>query len=138
MIALPDPTPLDPRERHALACLVDASGLLIAEGEARARAVRLVLTDAESDAPGPEALLSAREPVAMGRSDGEVRLPRTWLALAADVLTLRNDGASAPRDKHDRPVSAANRLVQAGAERWPVVSLLARALRDATFGKSVV
>ena len=136
MIALPDPTPLEPRERHALACLVDASGLLIAEGGARARAVRLVLTDAESGDQGPESVLSAHEPIALGRSDGEVRLTRTWLALTADVLTMRSDGASAPRDKHDRPVSAANRLVQAGAERWPVLSLLARALRDATFDAS--
>lgn len=133
MIALPDPTPLDPRERHALACLVDASGLLIAEGAASARAVRLVLTDAAAETPAPETVVCAREPVVLGRSEGEVRLPRAWLSLAADVLTMRSDGAGAPRDKHDRPVSAANRLVQAGAERWPVFSLLARSLRDATF-----
>lgn len=136
MIALPDPTTLDPRERHTLACLVDASGLLIAEGEACAQAVRLRLTprgpnDLDPDAD-PDAVLRAQAPVAMPHRDGEVDLPREWLALASDVLTMRSDGASAPRDKHDRPTSASNRLVSAGVERWPVVSLLAHALRNAT------
>lgn len=129
MIALPDPTSLEPRERHALACLVDAAGVPIAEGEAASLAVRLEIV---AGGPATDALLDARTPLALEHVDGTVRLPGTWLALAADVLTMRSDGADAPRDKHGRPVSAANRLVQAGAERWPVLSSLACALRAAT------
>ena len=132
MIALPDPMPVDPRERHTLACLVDASGLLIAEGAARARAVRLRLTAELPGGTDPSAILRARAPLELSQRDGEVDLPHAWLSRAADVLTLRSDGADAPRDQHGRPLSASNGLVSAGAERWPVVSLLARALRDAT------
>ena len=132
MIALPDPSSLEPRERHALACLVDAAGLPVAEGAAAGEAVRLVIDPSGRDDAPADALLDARVPPELRHSDGAVRLPHAWLALAADVLTMRSDGADAPRDKHQRPVSAANRLVQAGAERWPVLSLLACGLRDAT------
>jgi len=131
MIALPDPTPLDPRERHTLACLVDASGLLIAEGGARERAVRLRLTTAVPEGTGADDLLRTQAPITLAHRDGEVDLPLAWLALAADVLTMGGDGADAPRDRHGRPVSASNRLVRAGAERWPVLSRLACAMREA-------
>lgn len=124
--------PVDPRERHTLACLADASGLLIAEGAARARAVRLRLTSELPAGADDSALLRARTPLALAYRDGEVDLPQAWLRAAADVLTMRDDGAGAPRDKHGRPLSTSNRLVSAGAERWPVVSLLGRALREAT------
>ena len=132
MIALPDPAPLDPRVRHTLACLVDASGLLIAEGEARAQAVRLCLRPRGPGDGDADAIVRAHAPIALPHRDGEVDLPHAWLSVAADVLTLRSDGAAAPRDKHGRPTSASNRLVSADAERWPVVSLLARAIREAT------
>ncbi len=132
MIALPDSTPLEARERHTLACLVDASGLLIAEGAARAQAVRLVLTPGELSGAAAEALLRAQAPVQLLCRDGELHLPRTVLTLAADILTRRHDGASAPRDIHGRPVSTANTLVRAEVERWPVLSLLARGIHDAT------
>lgn len=124
--------PVDPRERHTLACLVDASGLLIAEGAARTRAVRLRLVAELPAGTDAGTLVRARAPLALAHRDGEVDLPQAWLTAAADVLTMRDDGAHAPRDRHGRPLSAANRLVSAGAERWPVVSFLARALRDAT------
>lgn len=128
MLALPDTTRLTPRDRHALACLVDASGVLPAEGEATARAVRLVL----DDAPASEhELLRAKGQVKLPWSVGEVRLPLAWLRIVADLVTAASDDG-APTDAHGRPVSGANRLVKAGVERWPVVSLLASGLRQAT------
>lgn len=127
MIALPDVTRLDPRSRHALACLVDASGLLLAEGEAVAGAVRLVLDESGGS---EHDLLRATGPVKVPGAEGEVRLPVAWIRLVADLVTASGD-AAAEKDRHGRPVSASNRLVQDGAERWPVVSLLARGLREA-------
>lgn len=128
MIALPDTTRLDPLERHALACLVDAAAVLPADGAAAAHAVRLVLdpaAPAEADLP-----LRAQGNLLLPYVDGEVRFPVAWLRLVGELLSMRSDGAEAPRDRHGRPVSAANRLVQAGTERTPVVSELAQALRN--------
>lgn len=129
MIALPDTTRLDPLERFALACLVDAAALLPAEGAAAAQAVRLVLDDAPP--PDPQAPLRATDRTPVPFADGEVRLPIAWLRLIGEVLSMASDGADAAKDRHGRPVSAANRLVQAGTERQPVLSNLAVALRNA-------
>lgn len=130
MIALPDTTRLDPLERFALACLVDAAALLPAEGAAAVQAVRLVLDPAVPADPDAPLRASASTIVPFG--DGEVRLPLAWLRLVGGLLSMESDGASAPTDRHGRPVSAANRLVQAGSERLPVISALALALRRAS------
>ncbi len=129
MIALPDTTRLDPLERFALACLVDAAALLPAEGEAAAQAVRLVLVDeipADHEAP-----LRATIHTPIPFADGEVRLPVWWLRLVGEMLSMASDGADAEKDRHGRPVSTANRLVRAGYERHPVLSAFAFALKNA-------
>lgn len=128
MIAIPDTTRLAPRERHALMCLVDASGLLPATGDATALAVRLVIDDVA--APDND-VLRAKGQVKVPGGDGEVRLPLSWLRLVAELVTADSD-RTAPLDQHGRPVSTSNRLVKSGVERWPVVSLLASGLRQAT------
>lgn len=111
-----------------MACLVDASGLLPAEGEAAARSVRLVLDDTSAS---DNDVLRAKEQVKVPGAEGEVRLPVSWIRLVADLITASGD-AAAEKDRHGRPVSASNRLVKAGVERWPVVSMLASGLRQAT------
>ncbi len=127
MLALPDTSRLAPRERHALGVLVDLAAVLPATGDAAGKAVRLVI----SETPAPEeGVLKAESPVPVPSTDGEVRLPLSWLRLAGALLACETD-YTAERDKHGRPVSRAHRLVQAENERQPVVSLLARGLRNA-------
>jgi hypothetical protein len=128
MIALPDTTRLEPLERHALAYLVDAAAVLPADGAAAAQAVRLVLDHAVPDEP--DLPLRARADLLLPHGDGQVRLPVAWLRMVGDLLSMQSDGATAPKDRHGRPLSSANRLVQAGSERDPVVSALAAALRN--------
>lgn len=123
---------LPPRERHALEHLADGSTLLrVAPGasaEVRARAAaRLEVVDGNV---APLARLAADPKSAFGAGSGVVRVPAALLRLVADLLTQASD-ATAPRDRHGRPVSEANAMVEAGVARVAVVSRLARALDDA-------
>ena len=133
MLSLPDTTRLAPLERFALACLVDASNTLPAEGDAAALAVRLVIDESPMSPAEVEAPLRARGVCAVPFTDGEVRLPVAWLRLVGELLASASDGAGAPKDRHGRPLSASNRLVIAEAERSPVFSQLAEGLRQAVW-----
>lgn len=131
MIDLGDLGRLSARERFALERLADASCVLRAEQGARGAAVRLAVDD-EGRLPALASLAADAKAVFVAE-DGVVRLPRTLLGVVADLLSQRADLA-APVDRHDRPLSDANILVRAGAERTPVVSQLAAALARAVRG----
>ncbi len=120
---------LPPLERHALEHLVDASALLRVGASAADGGSVVRLQVVASSAPALAALAS--DPTAAFESGpGVVRVPDALLRLVGDVLSQASD-ATAPRDRHGRPVSEANPLVAAGVARVAVVSRLARALVDA-------
>lgn len=140
MIDVSDAQRLSARERFALDHLVDGSAILrVADGASRgatheatqgavASAVRLEVADA---AEAPTLTQLARHPKkAFAASNGIVRVPRALLATVGDLLVRQSD-LVAPRDRHDRPRSDANELVQAAVERRPVVSALAMELGHA-------
>ena len=105
MIALPDPTSLEPRARHALACLVDAAGLPVAEGAAAGEAVRLVIDPGGRDDAPTDALLDLRVPPELRHSDGAVRLPHAWLAWRRPVPLFLPPPVSLFTVAHARPAA---------------------------------
>lgn len=115
-----------PAERFALDVLVDLS-TLVRTGDERA-SVRLEVVDDAS--AGTLASLRSRD-WTISNTDGVVRLDRALLAFVAEVAGAEAEQRSTGSDRYGRVPSAESPLVQAGAEREPVVSLAARALRDA-------
>lgn len=127
MIDLGSTSRLSARERYALDCLVDGSTLLrTADGRGGA-AVRVEPVDG---AALTLASVAGRPDAVFATGEGVLRLPRTLLALVGDLLASEAE-RSAALDKHERPRSEGNALVQAGVEGQPVVSSLSMAFARA-------
>lgn len=120
------PGGLTPAERYGLDTLLDLSRLLPVDDPAAA-VVELTLTP---NAVGPDDVATARWQIERG--DGTVRLPRALLPAITAIAGAGVEQGSAARDRHGRVPAEENLLARAGTERRPVVSELARALRDAT------
>lgn len=110
-------------EQYGLDTLLDLSGLLRVE-DAASPVVALHL----NAQPVHLAHVIAGIAVQDG-SDGVVHLPRALLAQVTAIAGAGTEQGSDARDRHGRVPAAANPLVQAGAERLPIVSQWARALR---------
>ena len=110
-------------EQYGLDTLLDLSGLLRVEDPA-SPVVALHLN------AQPVHLAHVIAGIAVqGGSDGVVHLPRGLLAQVTAIAGAGTEQGSDARDRHGRVPAAANPLVQAGAERLPIVSQWARALR---------
>ena len=137
MIRLPGSgAQLAPAEQFGLELLVDAARLVPME-DPRADVVSIDVTarDARAHGGGGEGGQDLRAMAASGWGmeigDGAVRVPRSLLAKMTDVAGAVAEQRSEERDRHDRVPSGANPLVAAELERQPIVSLAARALREA-------
>jgi hypothetical protein len=129
MIHWPAPSAaLTNAQRYGLELLVDLARLVPMEDPA-ADVVAIEVVD------GSQRGLDLREVAARGwgvePGDGVVRVPRAALDLVTEVAGAAAEQRNDARDRHDRVPSAENVLVAAGVEREPVVSLAARALREA-------
>lgn len=130
---------LSPRERLALDALVDTSGVLRIADDVGGRDAAVRLEPSEGDV-APLATLGMPSSRPFAVTDRVVRVPRALLRVVGDLLTQASDRTAA-RDRHGRPVSAANPLVQGGTARTAVVSRLALALgaaaREAAGGRDL-
>jgi hypothetical protein len=125
-----DLAPLDTGERFALDLLLDLACVLRIESDARPDVVQLRVTGTGSTAT--LSVLRARGWDLEVR-DGEIAISRATLALVLALAGGVAEQRSAERDRFGRVPSSANALVANGgeAEREPVVSVIARALRVA-------
>jgi hypothetical protein len=123
--------PLNGTERFGLELLVDLARLVPVEDPA---ADVVAIEVVESPTRGESVRTLAARKWGIEAGDGVVRLPRAALEVAAEVAGAVAEQRSGARDRHDRVPSAENALVAAGLEREPVVSLAARALREAVLG----
>jgi hypothetical protein len=117
---------LTPEERFGLDVLVDQSRVLPTTDPA-ADVVRLAVS--ESLPLSADAWARGSRGVAV--ADGVVSVSRDLLRYVTAVAGAAAEQASRARDRHDRVPSAEHLLVQAGAERVPVVTETASALREA-------
>ncbi len=116
---------LAPSERFALDTLLDASALVPVAGTTTPT-VEIVL---HADAPASADAWLRQPDAALHSAPGTVTLSTHTLRDVARVLAMAAEHEAPGRDKHQRPLSAENRLVRADLAQHPVVSLLARALR---------
>jgi peptidoglycan/xylan/chitin deacetylase (PgdA/CDA1 family) len=129
VISWPAPaTALTDAERFGLELLVDLARLVPMEDPA---ADVVAIEVVEGGARSTDLRSLAASGWGMETGDGVVRVPRSSLAMAADVAGAAAEQSSEARDRHDRVPSAENALVAAGMEREPVVSHAARMLRVA-------
>jgi hypothetical protein len=129
MIRWPAPAAaLSASQRFGLEILVDLARLVPMEDPA-ADVVAIEVID------GPESAADIRGLAGRGwgieSREGTVRVQRAVLDLATEIAGGAAEQRSEARDRHDRVPSAENPLAAAGVERQPIVSLAARALRDA-------
>ena len=129
MIRVPaSDTALAPAERYGLDVLVDCSRLLPLEGPA-GQATELCVVEGSGSSLTLERCISEGWGISAG--NGIVRVPRAALRIVADVAGAGAEQRVTARDRHGRVPSGENRLVAAGLEREPVVSLAALRLREA-------
>jgi hypothetical protein len=129
VLALPsDLAPLDAGERFALDLLLDLHAFSASDGGADVATLRVV----GSDIPATGDALRAR---AWGIEvrEGELLIERATLGLVLQIAGAVDEQRSTAADRFNRVPSSENALVRAGAqaEREPVVSLIASALRAA-------
>jgi hypothetical protein len=124
-----DLAPLDTGERFALDLLLDLSCALRVEGSGDV--VRLRVIEA-TEADGTMAALRARG-YGIDVRDGEITVERATLALVLELAGAVGEQRSTAADRFGRVPSSENALVRSGegAEREPVVSVIAFALRQA-------
>lgn len=126
MLALPDDDSLTPAERFSLDLLVDLSALVRCEGPGAT--TRLTLTDGGVSTT-LASLRSRGWTLSIG--DGELRIDRALLAFVAEVAGFAAEQRSTAADRFNRVPSSESPMVQASAEREPVVSMIAQALATA-------
>jgi peptidoglycan/xylan/chitin deacetylase (PgdA/CDA1 family) len=128
VLALPDDDSLTPAERFSLDLLVDLSALVRCEGPGGGATIRLTVTD--SGAAASLASLRSRD-WTISVVDREVRVDRALLAFVAEVAGFGAEQRSTAADRYNRVPSAESPMVQASAEREPVVSVIAQKLAAA-------
>ncbi len=119
---------LDPKQRFGLDLLIDLSRLLPVNVPAAA----VVQLDIEQDERSGLAPAELQRPDSLfGHRDGIAAIPRALLEITADLATAAGEQSSVAEDNRGRVPAGENRLVQAGLERTPLVSLVAAAFRRA-------
>jgi hypothetical protein len=128
VLALPDDDSLTPAERFSLDLLVDLSALVRSEGPGGGATIRLAVTDG-GVATSLASLRSRGWTISV--VDREIRVDRALLAFVAEVAGFTAEQRSSAADRYNRVPSTESPMVQASAEREPVVSAIARALATA-------
>jgi len=115
---------LSAAERFGLDTLLDLSGLLRVD-DPTAPVVTLQLTT------DPAPLVDLVRGFVVRGTDAALRIPRAMLAHVTAIAGAGAEQASDQADAHGRVPSGANPLVQAGADRLPIVSMWGRAIGQA-------